>query len=181
MNNYFNVEKPKKISVFDCKRVPGFSRYGISRNGEVYNYETGGYLRDYLASGYRQIKILNDDNKRVGEGVHRLVVLAWIGPIERGLTVNHKNGFKTDNRLGNLEIITTGESPLRGFRELGSNKNHEMREVIAILRKEGWGVCKIARGLGVSQARVSVLVEGFRECIDTSTAIVGEKCIKGEV
>ena len=38
--------------------------------------------------------------------VHRLVVETFIGHIEKGLEVNHKNGNPKCNEAGNLEIVT---------------------------------------------------------------------------
>ncbi len=48
--------------------------------------------------------------------VHRLVLVAFVGPCPEGLEVNHKNGIKTDNRLANLEYVTRSENNLHAFR-----------------------------------------------------------------
>ena len=42
--------------------------------------------------------------------LHRMVWEAFNGPIPRGLTINHKNGVKSDNRLENLEVMTNLEN-----------------------------------------------------------------------
>lgn len=49
---------------------------------------------------------LRDGHRNRETGVHRLVALAFIGPIPEGYEVNHKNGIGTDNRISNLEIVT---------------------------------------------------------------------------
>lgn len=48
--------------------------------------------------------------------VHRLVVVAFISEIKKGLNVNHKDGIKGNNNLNNLEIVTISENLLHAFR-----------------------------------------------------------------
>lgn len=40
---------------------------------------------------------------------HRLVWVSIHGPIPAGLTINHRNGIKSDNRPENLELATASE------------------------------------------------------------------------
>lgn len=50
--------------------------------------------------------------------VHRLVCETFIGAIPNGMTVNHKNGDKSNNTVANLEIMSYQENHLHAFREL---------------------------------------------------------------
>lgn len=50
--------------------------------------------------------------------VHRLVAYAFLGADPK-MTVNHKNGIRTDNRINNLEYLTIGENNTHSYRELG--------------------------------------------------------------
>jgi DNA-binding transcriptional regulator YiaG len=45
-----------------------------------------------------------------------LVAMAWIGPRQDGIHVNHINGIKSDNRACNLEYATCSENHLHAFR-----------------------------------------------------------------
>ena len=45
--------------------------------------------------------------------VHRLMALAWIGPIPEGWEVDHVNGNILDWRLENIHIVTVGENRKR--------------------------------------------------------------------
>ena len=90
--------------------VPGFERYGVSRCGKVRNMQTGRTLKfNTIKGGYLRVNL-----RAAGVGkhwlVHRLVILCWTGLDLTGLTVNHINHIKTDNRLENLELMTLADN-----------------------------------------------------------------------
>ena len=100
--------------------IPGHPDFMVSDMGRVKwltdkrkykagDISTGSRSRDY----YRLIGI---DGKNYG--IHRLVMLAFVGKCPEGLEVNHKNGKKYDNRLSNLEYVTHQEN-VRHSRGLG--------------------------------------------------------------
>jgi hypothetical protein len=64
-------------------------------------------------------------NKRPKVFVHRLVALAFVPGFEEGLSVNHINGNKLDNRPENLEWLT-----------LADNTRHQWRTGLVDLRGE---------------------------------------------
>ena len=59
--------------------------------------------------GYLQIRIMTN-GKRLHGCAHRLVWQFFNGDIPGGLTINHKNGLKDDNRPENLEVTTYSEN-----------------------------------------------------------------------
>lgn len=100
------------------------------RNNEILVYEDGKVINNktkrklgsnpnggYIRIGFKDYEI----NKIRLIQVNRLVWLAFNGPIPEGITINHKNGNKIDNRLDNLELATYSEQTLHAFK-LGLNK-----------------------------------------------------------
>ena len=74
--------------------------------GKVFKLQTSN-------KGYLMVRIANKTRK-----VHRLVADAFIPNTENKPEVNHKNGVKTDNRVENLEWVTSQENRLHACRRL---------------------------------------------------------------
>lgn len=66
-------------------------------------------------NGYLQVRALID-GVRWCAGAHRLVWQHYHGDIPAGLTINHDNGDKTDNRPGNLLLATDQEQTAHAIR-----------------------------------------------------------------
>ena len=60
-------------------------------------------------SGYLCVG-LKDGGIRLPYTVHKLVAIAFLGPVPEGFEINHENGDKTDNRACNLSYITRSEN-----------------------------------------------------------------------
>lgn len=72
----------------------------------------GGYLHVWLRHEGRNVCMKS----------HRLVYRVATGRIPEGLTINHKNGNKTDNRPMNLELATPQQQALHRVYTLGKNQ-----------------------------------------------------------
>lgn len=84
------------------------------------------------SDGYRNMGI-----KRRMMQVHRLVATAWMGEIGEGLTVDHINGVKHDNRIENLRIVSRTQN-MRGFQAKRTSTSSRYRGVRAERKSSKW-------------------------------------------
>ena len=77
----------------------------------------GKILKPYLSGfGYSTVA-LRVGGKSVRLSVHRLVAVAFIGlPPTPHHEINHRNGFKADNYVSNLEWVTPSENRYHEWR-----------------------------------------------------------------
>jgi len=105
----------------EWKSIKGYEgRYKISSNGKVYSLISNKELKGYEWGNniYRMVG-LHKDKKSKQFSIHRLVATAFLGEpnidTDQRIEVNHKNGIKTDNRVGNLEWCTHGENQSHAY------------------------------------------------------------------
>lgn len=127
------------------KDIPGFEgRYAITKEGEVWSYSRknsvgrpakGQWIKQRLQKGY-PVVYLRGANRKRGRNylIHRFLLLVFVGtpPIGRNET-NHVNGKKNDNRLENLEWVSSSENRKHAW-EIGLIKNTENRDRAALKR-----------------------------------------------
>lgn len=95
------------------KEIEGYEgRYYITDNGDIFNIKRGTKMAQTVSArtGYLKISLTNSDGIRPTHSVHRLVALSFIPNPENKREVNHKDGNKGNNRVDNLEWVTTKEN-----------------------------------------------------------------------
>lgn len=105
--------------VSDLGNVRSLDRYIF--NGEFSCYQKKGIMLKAckMRNGYMVVNLCHPTRRlRETSYVHRLVATAFISDIPSGMTVNHRNGDKTDNRLENLEIVTYSDNMKHAYRVL---------------------------------------------------------------
>jgi hypothetical protein len=156
-------------------------RYAISNHGRVRSFlgKTERVLKPISAGHGYMMVCLCDKGKILRRYVHRLVLSAFVGTSD--LQANHKNGQKDDNRLVNLEYVTSSENLRHAKVELGHTMSVEKgtkllhrrgekngyfklsdSEVAEIRRlsKDGLSCPKIAQQFGVSRGNIWLIVTG---------------------
>lgn len=68
--------------------------------------------------GYLQIR-LSREGKRKAHYVHRIVWETFHGPIPEGYEINHIDHNKSNNSLGNLELVTHSENIKKAVKMYG--------------------------------------------------------------
>ena len=93
----------------EWRLIPSAPNYQASSLGRIRQQIKGNVLKGSLhSSGYMKV-VLRTEGRSMHRSVHRMVAEAFL-PAEPGRpTVNHKNHVRDDNRLSNLERMSTIE------------------------------------------------------------------------
>lgn len=83
--------------------------YEVSNYGEVRRTDGTMMQGNINSYGYRVVRLTKSGRPK-DKKVHRLVALAFIPTISGKDFVNHKDGNKLNNYVGNLEWVTRGEN-----------------------------------------------------------------------
>lgn len=113
--NVFGYEDLYEVSSLGrIKRKDGFVKTGIKNND--LRKINGRILKQHLKkNGYLCVD-LSKETKVKTLTVHRIVAMAFLEKIEGKEQVNHKNGNKLDNRVENLEWVTSQENRIHAFK-----------------------------------------------------------------
>lgn len=111
--------------------IPGFENCGeVSSFGRIRSRD--GFIRKTVIgnNGYERVglKALSTSNTNYVT-VHRLVAKVFVGGYADGLTVNHKDGVKTNNVADNLEWVSHSENVKHAYALGLRSKNHRKPKI----------------------------------------------------
>ena len=149
------------------------TNYEVNNIGDVRNKLSGKILSPYIdRDGYKHVSIIVNGNQ-YHRGVHRFVAQAFIPNPDNKPQVNHINGNKQCNWVGNLEWVTCSENAKHAFSTglkhaiLGSNNvlsHYTDDDINDVCRMLASGVSnkKISQITGVDRKYITDIKKGRR-------------------
>lgn len=114
------TNKIKSLPFEHWKAVPGFSRYLVSSEGRIFSFNKSGLMRGQLTSRRVTVQLSPDDgNKPKRFYLHRLVANLFIPNPRHCDTVDHIDGDIWNNRVSNLQWLTSRENIEKYMHEQG--------------------------------------------------------------
>ncbi len=131
--------------------------YLIDKSGRVFTTKRNRFMDPGVGSnGYVNVRIRLGGGKYVMKLVHVLVMEAFVGP-SNGMDVNHKDGDKSNNNLGNLEYSTRSENIKHSYRTGLHTKVKITDEQIPEIRKSGLTGRELSKIYNVSEGMISLI------------------------
>ncbi len=97
--------------------IPNFPGYSVRSDGFLIGKLGKPLVGGTTPSGYKYAYVGFWPHGKTLR-VHRVVADVFLGPIPKGMQVNHINGIKADNRVENLEIVSASENILHSYHVL---------------------------------------------------------------
>lgn len=128
-------------------------RYSVTFDGKVYSHLSNRFMSTYLdRDGYERVGLMHEEGTQSILGVHRIVAMAYVDG-DHTLTVNHKDGVKTNNHFKNLEWMSVADNVRHSVDNFLRGNQRVYDEALAIkvlsYTMDGWSKKEIAQALGI--------------------------------
>lgn len=144
--------------------IDEYPNYEVSSMGRVRNKNSGKILKPRPSrNGYLRVSLYNKDyGIAKDKSIHRLVADAFYDGDHDLLDVNHINGEKDDNFVGNLEWCTRSDNLKHAYRTNLRESPHNRCKPIRIIETGEIfdSVRECARYLGCRHSNISLCLSG---------------------
>jgi len=176
VNNVLIQEEWKNVHQY--YQISSFGRVKRFKRPDCNNQFKNDFIltQKITKSGYLNIG-LRDGKTVKTYRVNRLVAIYFIDNIHNKPQVNHKDGNKLNNSVGNLEWVTGSENQIHSFRVLKrkvsspmtgkkGKDSHSSKPVVCIETNELFNSCnEAANALSVSNGMISMVCKGKRRIV----------------
>ena len=163
------------------RTIPGYEgKYEVSDAGRIRSLRNRGpnwdiarpeplmrVLSKNKKSGYIDVSLCDQNAHMKRVLVHRLVLIAFVGPCPPGHQASHLNGERTDNRLENLawELVPANNLRKHEHGTMVGTKSHAIltRDEVIVIRERfaaGERGMDLAKEYGLSRPTISDIVHG---------------------
>lgn len=154
------------------KKCVNYQNYEVSENGDVYNTVTKRFLKQRIDhTGYMNVTMRDNGGKWRTVKVHRILAQTYIPNPDDKPEVNHIDGVKTNNKLTNLEWVTSKENKQHGLemglydniiaeKNITSTLSNEQVHKICLLLQDGVRNSDVADMMGISRDIVGHIKSG---------------------
>lgn len=174
-----DVKSSLFISGEEFRPIPGYETNLVSQSGVVVC--TMPYLyfaqRYFTPNHYSHVIIRpNGSRRKMKIHVNRVVYMTWVGPIELGNVIDHKDNIIYHNHWTNLQQVDQRKNIVRSFTE-GNNQDRNFYSdetviQIAECMSKGYSIFDIAYELGLEQTPyLSAVIAKLRSIPDYRSGI----------
>ena len=140
------------------------TKYYLTKDGNVFNSKRNTMLKlETINTGYQRVTLCtNNVTKRYL--LHRLMANVYLGlDFDSDMVVDHLNRNKQDNRLDNLEVVTSSENCRRS-----SNLYTDLPSYVTFSKGQGLYLLRYNGSYSMKSKFLDVIL-GYRETLITTS------------
>ena len=131
--------------------ISTYKGYVVHSDGRIEKKKGRGFINFSMNDGGYFHHNFSLEGIQKTETIHRVVWKAFNGPIPDGMTIDHIDNNKLNNRLDNLQLLTSGENNSKDKQKL-SKKQIEL--ITYLKANTNYTTYQIAEEVGTSQSSV---------------------------